>query len=219
MSLTGIPLIVLTGGLAVAALAVTVRTWSRGRVLTRTLVLICAELLVVATAGLIENRDQTFYPTWHDLVGGGTETETVAAAPSAPPPLDTRPPGDGIIVPAGYADRPGTAYPVIVVLCGRADVDAARAAARTIPDVITVALVPRTAADVTRMIDRLPHLARVTGQGRALVADRPHRALARRLQGADPGFAAVVTAAGGWDAALAKAADRLPAPLAAPLRP
>lgn len=220
MRLTGIPLILLAGGLAAGALTVTVRTWSRGgrrrRVVMRTVGLVCAELLVVTTAGLIVNRYQTFYPSWRDLTGGGTEA-VVAPAPAGP--RDDRRPGEGVVVPAGYAERPHVTFPVIVVLCRPADVEAVRAAARVVPDVVTVALTPREATDVTRLIGRLPRLARVTGHARALVADPPHRELARRLGEADLDVTTVVTATGGWDAALAEAADRLPAPLVAPPRP
>ncbi|MEV8509248.1 hypothetical protein AB0368_31050 [Actinoplanes sp. NPDC051475] len=221
MRLTGIPLILLAGGLAAGALTVTVRTWSRGglrrRVVMRTVGLVFAELLVVTTAGLIVNRYQAFYPSWRDLTGGGTEA-VVVVAPSDRP-RGERPPGEGIVVPVGYAERPHVTFPVIVVLCRPADVEAVRAAARVVPDVVTVAFTPREATEVTRLIGRLPRLARVTGHARALVADRPHRELARRLGEADLDVTTVVTATGGWDAALAEAADRLPAPLVAPLRP
>ncbi|MEV4640416.1 hypothetical protein AB0J80_24035 [Actinoplanes sp. NPDC049548] len=219
MSLTGIPLIVLAAGLSVVALVATVRTWSRGgrrrRVFTRTVALVCAEVLVVVTVGLIENRNQTFYPSWGDLAGDRTEKVAVVSSPAP----DDRRPGAGVVVPAGYAERPQVSFPVIVVLCRSAEVEEVRAAARQLPDVVTVALTPRTATDVDQLVDRLPRLARVAAHGRALVTDRPHRDLAQRLATADPALTTVVTAEHGWGAALAEAADRLPAPLVTPVRP
>ncbi|GAB2584996.1 hypothetical protein Aab01nite_53440 [Paractinoplanes abujensis] len=71
MSLISLPLILLTGAAAVTVSAATVRFWSRGgrrrRLITRTVGLLLADLLIVVTIGLVDNRVQTFYPSWGDL--------------------------------------------------------------------------------------------------------------------------------------------------------
>lgn len=236
MRLTGIPLILLAGVAAMAALVVTVRRWSRGgrrrRLITRTLGALAAQALLVLTVGLIVNRDQAFYPSWQALAGAEPAT-----APGAPPPPHpaTEPPGAeqrawrlarplDLITPPDYAARPGVTFPVIVVLCPAGQLAAVRAAARGTAEVVTAAVAPTratTAAALRDLAARLPRYARVTDHGWVLIADRGHRRLADDLRGADGRFAApAVTAEGpGWATVLTGAADELPAPLGTLPRP
>ncbi|BCJ53485.1 hypothetical protein Asp14428_49600 [Actinoplanes sp. NBRC 14428] len=173
------------------------------------------EVLLVLTVGLIVNRYQAFYPSWRDLAGA--RAEAVAAVPPSLAPA-AGPPGDDVVLPPGYAARAGVTFPVIVVLCGPAELAGVRELARRVPDVVTVALAPRTADDVTGMMAGLPRTVRVA-EAIALVTDASHRGLADRLHDTLPAVA-TVTAAGprGWETALGEAADRLPSPLAHPLR-
>jgi putative esterase len=71
--LTGLPLILLVAAATGLAAVVTWRRWAGSGVLGRTAGALSTQILFVATAGLIANRDQSFYPTWHSLsvpVGG-----------------------------------------------------------------------------------------------------------------------------------------------------
>ncbi|RZU54208.1 hypothetical protein EV385_6156 [Krasilnikovia cinnamomea] len=240
MRLTGIPLLVLAGAATLIAAAATVYAWPRGgrlrRVLTRTVGVVVVEALLVSTIFLGVNRDQSFYPSWDALAGGsGAGDATPAAAhPSEPPPVTGRfgpavrgwhlaePPT--VVTPAGYAARPGTTYPVIVVLTAAAHLAEARTAAQRTPGVVTVLLVPTALTSATALANlaaELRRAARAADQGWALVTDPPHQALAGQMRGADRHFGTAfgVVGAKGWAAALAAAAEQLPHPLASPLRP
>ncbi|GAB1640738.1 hypothetical protein [Krasilnikovia sp. MM14-A1259] len=241
MRLTGIPLILLAGTATLLAAAGTVFAWSRGgrlrRLLTRTVGLTLMEALLVATIGLAFNRDQSFYPSWDALTGGSGAPPSAAAVDT---PEGKPSPGTGqfapvaqawhlteqpaLITPAGYATRPDTTYPVIVVLSTPAHLADVRAAAQHLPGVVTVALTP-TAATSAALLAGLPaqlrKAARVTDHNWAVVADPQYRALGNQMRGADRRFGSAlgITGVKGWAAALSAAANDLPVPLALPLKP
>jgi hypothetical protein len=234
MSLTGIPLIVLSAVLTVLVAAATVFAWRRGgrwRLPARVAGLLALEILIGLTAGLIVNRNEGFYPSWQAL-GGGQDTTTVAPPPSGR--LDHTLDGGAalpwkpaaapqwrlagsplLIVPPGYAEHSDRAYPVIVVLTTADRVAAVRAQAAATADALTVVAVPTsgtTAAGLSTLPAMLAQDARATGTGWAIVADAAHTALARQWRVLAPSLFRTVTGT------LATAADRLPPPLTAPVR-
>jgi len=245
MSLTGLPAISLAGGLAVLAAGGTVRFWRRGgryRLPRRVAGLAVTELLVVVTIGLVANRVGDFYPSWAALTGDlGTVT-----TPAAPPPgrldgglataragLTWTPSGDldwrfaqpaVLVPPAGYELRSDREFPVMVVLATADEAAPIRALAGRMPDVVTLIVTPTaasSAAALATLPGRLAHDARVTRSGWAIVADTRFAKLAQGwLAGTADQFRGV-TVIDRRDAAatLASVAGRLPAPLAAPLRP
>jgi hypothetical protein len=228
MSLTGRPLILLTGVLTVLVVAATVRLWRTRRLPVRAIGLILVETLVVLTAGLIANRVAGFYPSWRALAGDlGTTTRT---DPQASGRLDTELAGtrDGLpwtpsaetatlIPPPGYGQLADRAFPVVVVLTTGAPAPRIRA----VPDVVTVVLtrVPET-ADLARLPGWLERDARVTSHDWAIVTDRRYAPLAAEWSRLAPGRfrTVVVVDARGPAAALDAAARQLPAPLAPPVR-
>jgi len=234
MSLTGIPLIVLSAVLTVLVAAGTVAAWRRGgrwRLPVRVAGLLALEILIGLTAGLIVNRNEGFYPSWQAL-GGGQDTTSVAPPPSGrldhalygSTALPWKPAGAPqwqlagsplLIVPPGYAEHSDRAYPVIVVLTSADRVAAVRTQAERTADALTVVAVPTrgtTAAALSTLPDMLERDARAAGTGWAIVADAAHTALARQWHNLAPARFRTVTGA------LATAADRLPPPLAAPVR-
>ncbi len=233
MSLTGIPLIVAVGAAALVALAATIFFWSRGdrrhRLRTRTLGAICVQVFLVATFALIENRDQTFFPSWSDLFKGGQSARIIPVASlqvaeQAAPDLhwlasreqqwQLRAPA-ALVLPADYASRANVAYSVVVVLCTPTHLAEVRKAAAHLTDTVTIAVSPKaTTGAWSGLTVDLPRHVRVTDHDWALVADDQHAALATRLGTTDPHFAtkpAKVTH--GWATTLKAAADQLPAPL------
>ncbi|WP_067499678.1 hypothetical protein [Actinoplanes sp. TFC3] len=227
MRLTGLPLIALAGSGALAALALTIRFWSRGgrrrRLLTRTTGVLCVQILAVAAVALAYNRAQTFYPSWSDLVAEGS-----AAAPPPPPPAAAGPADPAptslawagapvqVSAPAGYATRSPVRFPVIVVLGGPEHLP-------PVPDAVVVAVSPPAgtrASALAPVITGLQRRARVTEHGWVLLTDDRHQRLAKQLSaGSSFASAPVVVTGGRWEAALTEAADRLPAPLAKPVVP
>jgi enterochelin esterase-like enzyme len=83
VELTGLPLIVLVGGAGITALGATIFFWSGRGPVIRTAGASATQILLVTAAALVENRDQTFYPSWSDLVTG----EPAGGATTAGGPL------------------------------------------------------------------------------------------------------------------------------------
>lgn len=84
MSLTGLPLLVLSLTATVGALVLVVAGWRRlrrFRVPGRTLSIVLCEVLALASLGLAVNRWGDFYPSWTALLGG-VATRSLAHASS-----------------------------------------------------------------------------------------------------------------------------------------
>jgi hypothetical protein len=209
MRLTGLPLIITTAVLGLLVIAATVLLWSRfgrWRLLTRTLGVVLAEALVVATVGLIANRSEEFYPSWQALRG-----DTGTTSSTAPPPagrldallaggrstLPWRPASlaswhlattPTVLLPRDYRDRPSTTYPVVLVLAG-STAEASAAAAAHADGVVTVVATPTAATTVAalgRMGVALGEDVRVTGYGWGLVASSGSASLAAGLVDSAP---------------------------------
>ncbi|MCO8275991.1 hypothetical protein M1L60_35980 [Actinoplanes sp. TRM 88003] len=218
MTLTGWPLIALAAAATVAAVTVTVLTWPRGgrlRPVTRTAAVLLTESLVVVTVGLVVNRHEEFYPSWSALRG---DTGTVAVAERARVgSLDAhmrsarftwRPPGlaawrlagpPTVTLPHGYRERPGMAFPVVLLF---------DAPGRATADAVTVTLTPTagtTAAALRSLPGELGRALRVTAIGWDVLGDSPVAA-------------AFVAQAPAGLAVLNQPVDALPPALAAPLR-
>jgi lysyl-tRNA synthetase class 2 len=231
MTLTGVPLILLAAAATAAASAATARLWARGgrlRPLTRTLGVLLIEALVVTTAGLVVNRYQQFYPSWAAL-SGHTGTTTVTRATEAglldgrlpsgratavlwqPPDLPhwqlAGPPR--VVVPAGYRERPGDTFPVVLDLVPA--VPAAVTAALRTTDAVTVVAVPTAATTATALLTlpgELRRDVRVSDVGWDVAGAGAQAPLA----------AAFVRAAPAGLAAYDRGIDELPPALAAPMR-
>ena len=67
MSLTGLPLLLLSACATVLVTAATIRLWRRRRPAVRIAGVLLIEALVVLTAGLEVNRNEQFYPSWQAL--------------------------------------------------------------------------------------------------------------------------------------------------------
>ncbi|GIF13840.1 hypothetical protein [Actinoplanes teichomyceticus] len=223
MSLTGLPLILLTGTLAVLVAAATVRGWRRPAI--RIAGLILTEALIVAGAGLIANRSAGFYPSWRALGGAPDATVPTPVAPGrldgalggrgavlgwAPPEaagwrLAVRP---QLVIPPDYPARPERTFPVVVALVGAPDAASLRRTAASAPGVLTLILRPTAGTTATALAALPGALARdVRSAGAPAVLATPRWApLAAAWSGrpAVSGFAEAVRA--------------LPEPLAAPLR-
>lgn len=231
MTLTGTPLILLTAALAVAAGVTTAWLWPRGgrlRPVTRTLGVLLLEALVVATAGLVVNRHEQFYPSWAALFGH-TGTITVTRATEAGRLDQLLPAGQAVavrwqpaalpdwrlagpprvVVPAGYRERPGDTFPVMLDLT--ADAAGAVAAALRTPDTVTVVAVPTAATTATALLSLPAELrrdVRVSDTGWAVSGTGARAPLAAAFARAAPaGFARYGEVPG-----------QLPPPLAAPMR-
>ncbi|GAA2657130.1 hypothetical protein [Paractinoplanes durhamensis] len=227
MSLVGLPLILLTWALAIGAVAATVRGWrlaGRWRMPVRIVGLVVVEALVVAGAGLIVNRQDSFYPSWQAL-GGAASVVTVpstsagrldgtldshAAVTWSPPEaaawhLAAAP---QLIAPSDYAATPARTFPVILVLTTTTEAAEIRPAAGA----LTVALAPTADTTVAALADlsgRLARDARVTDR-LVILADGPWASLAAGWPGRPP------VIAGHTAADFERATRDLPAPLAAP---
>lgn len=233
MSLTGLPLILLTGCAVVVAAVATVRGWrlpGRKRITLRVAGLVAIEVLLVAEIGLVVNRQEDFYPSWRALTG----SETVVAAPSAAAgrldgELDAgstitwSPPEAAawrlaaaplLVTTPEYGRHSDRAFPVVLALTSAAGVPETRRRAASAAGLLTVILQPTgetTAAALAQIPALLGRDARV-GDGLALLADPQWAALAAAWPGRPP------VLAGHTAAAFDSAARTLPAPLAAPLR-
>ncbi|MEU4242098.1 hypothetical protein [Actinoplanes sp. NPDC026619] len=224
MSLTGLPLILLTWALAIAAVVATVRWWrpaGRSRVLVRVAGLVAIEVLVVAGVGLIVNREDSFYPSWQALGGGPNVVEVASArAGRLDDTLDSHgavawsPPAaeawhlagaPRLIVPAEYASQADRTFPIVVVLTAATDVPAAAGAVT----VVVHPSVETAASALSTLPESLGEDARVTGR-MAILADPEWMGLAHGWPGHPP------VIAGHAPAAFAQADRDLPAPLAAP---
>jgi hypothetical protein len=231
VSLTGLPLILLTGVLAAVAVAATVRGWrlsGRKRTPVRIAGLVAVEVLVVAGIGLVVNRHEGFYPSWQAL--GATETVVVPPAVTTGR-LDGTLDADGVVTwsppeaaawrlaaepllvaPPDYAKHPDRTFPVVVALTTAAGARETRRVAASATGVLTVVLVPTaasTAASLGTLRGRLGQDAR-TADGLVVLADPAWTPLASAWPGRPP------VMAGHTAAVFAAAARDLPAPLAAP---
>jgi hypothetical protein len=149
MSLTGVPLLVVTAALTLATAAATVRRWrhaGRANPVIRVLGLLMTEALVAASIGLAVNRSQQFYPSWDALMNraapvGAVERYTpghldgwlrarLGSDDTRPTVFPWHPPGwatwglteaPTVVVPAGYLQHPSWRYPVVVVTSGPHD--------------------------------------------------------------------------------------------------
>ncbi|MGX6607435.1 hypothetical protein ACWKSP_35715 [Micromonosporaceae bacterium Da 78-11] len=242
MNLTGIPLILLTGAIAVLAGGATVRFWSRGgrwRLPTRTASLLVVEVTVVLGVALVANRAEAFYPSWRALRGdtGADVVTTGHAAGRLDGSLATTQSGvlwraggapawhladpPVLIAPTGYDQRADLTFPVVLALVDADRSAPARTLAGALPDVVTVVLVPTgatTAAALTTLAAQLDRDTRVTGRGWAIVADPSHAGLARQLEALAPDRFTSLVVGSRLDTAFGTAVGRLAAPLAAPLR-
>ncbi|MFI5889963.1 hypothetical protein ACIA5D_07555 [Actinoplanes sp. NPDC051513] len=201
MSLTGLPLLVLAALTTAIAGTLTVWRWGRIRVGGRFAGVLLLEALTVVTAGLAVNRQEQLYPSWQALRGDtGTKVET-ARVPAGllddhlpPGPFAWRPPElaawrlaapPTVRLPAGYRDRPGVTFPVVLVF---------GATAPRTPSAVTVTVAPTshtTAPALRTLPTALRHDLRVTATGwdvvgggalgNAFVADR----VATRLRSPD----------------------------------
>jgi lysyl-tRNA synthetase class 2 len=234
VTLTGVPLILLATAATVATGAATARLWPRGgrlRPLTRTLGVLLLEALAVTTVGLVVNRQQQFYPSWAALAGH-TGTSTVTRATEAGRfdarlpdgratavlwrPADLRawrlagPPR--LVVPAGYRERPGDTFPVVLDLVPAVRaVPAAVAAALRATGAVTVVAVPTaatTAAALRTLPGELRRDVRVSDAGWYVAGTGAQAPLA----------AAFVRAAPAGLAASDRGTNQLPPALAAPMR-
>jgi hypothetical protein len=149
MSLTGVPLLVVTAALTLATAAVTAWQWRRaGRAgpVIRVLGLLTTEALLLAGIGLAVNRSQQFYPSWDALMSrssaaGAVERYTpghldgwlrarLGGDDGRPTAFPWRPPGwatwglteaPTVVVPAGYLQHSSWRYPVVVVVADPRD--------------------------------------------------------------------------------------------------
>ncbi|WP_051807297.1 hypothetical protein [Actinoplanes subtropicus] len=231
MSLTGLPLILLTGGLALVAAAATVRVWrwgGRKRIPLRVAGLVAIELLLVAEIGLVVNRQQNFYPSWSAL--GGSE-DVVAAPPAPPGRLDDEldaggtiawsPPGAAawrlaaaplLVTGPEYGKHRDRAFPVVLALTTPAGLAETRRRAASATGLLTLILQPTrgtTAASLAELPGLLRRDAR-TGDGLVLLTDPQWSSLAAGWPGRPP------VVAGHTATAFDSAARLLPAPLAPP---
>jgi enterochelin esterase-like enzyme len=124
MSLTGRPLLLVVGLLALAmpVLAVYGWRWHRLRLLRTVAFVACGQLLVSLAIGLEVNRRQDFFTSWDDLAGS---TERAHAAAVPPGTMDGRAaaraadaaPGHGVVLSMRLAGpRTGLALPAYVYL-------------------------------------------------------------------------------------------------------
>ncbi|WP_433363064.1 hypothetical protein ACQPZX_31440 [Actinoplanes sp. CA-142083] len=175
MSLTGLPLLVLSALATVAIGTLTVWLWARIGAGGRFAGVLLFEALIVLTAGLVVNRQEQFYPSWPAL-RGDTGTALITSRVHAgrlddhlpPGPFAWRPPElaawrlaapPTVRLPAGYQDRPDVTFPVVLVF--------GAAPART-KSAVTVTLAPTshtTATAVRTLPDALRHDLRVTATG------------------------------------------------------
>jgi len=208
VSLTGVPLILLAVLATVAAGFVTVWCWSRfgrQRMLVRTVGVLLSEALLVLSAGLIANRVDQFYPSWAALAGhtGAAATTVSRAAGRLDRTLHAggaeivpwQPSGAtswhlighaSLVVPAGYASRRTTTFPVVLDLAGP----------HSAGDTVTVHLSPSaktTAAALASLPAYLDRDVRVTTRGWAIVASMKDAVFAAELVKSAPGrFVALV---------------------------
>ncbi|WP_249997694.1 hypothetical protein [Actinoplanes sp. M2I2] len=224
MTLTGVPLILLTASATAAAGAAVGWVWPRGGRLqpfTRVAGVLVVEALVVLTAGLVVNRHEQFYPSWQALQGD-TGTATVADRRHAgllddrvrSDRLTWRPQGlaawrlarpPTVTLPPDYRERPGVAFPVVLAFAGPGGPGAPP---RRTPEAVTVTIAPTagtTAAALSSLPDRLSHDLRVTTAGWDVV-------------GRQPLAAAFVTGQPAGAAVLDQPVTALPPALTAPLR-
>ena len=219
MSLTGLPLLLLSAFVTVLVTAATILLWRRGRRPVRITVRIAGVLLieglVVFTAGLVVNRGEQFYPSWQALAGRtgtGTVTEPVSAgvldAHLPPGPFPWRPSGLSswhlagtpiVSLPVDYPERTAVTFPVVLAL---------GTPAPHLPDAITVSLTPTaktTAAALRTLPGELRHDLRVSEIGWDVVG------------GGKLGSAFIATQPAGLADRVTSPGD-LPPALAAPLR-
>ncbi|MCU7727424.1 hypothetical protein ODJ79_27140 [Actinoplanes sp. KI2] len=233
MSLTGLPLILLTGFLVLAAGAATVRFWrlpGRKRLPFRIAGLVAIEVLLVAEIGLVVNRQECFYPSWRVL--GGAENAVVAPAPPAGR-LDGELDADGtiawsppeaaawhlaaaplLVTASEYGAHADRAFPVVLALTSGPGVPETRRRAAAATGLVTLILQPTpgtTAPSLADLSELLRRDARV-GDGLVLLADPRWTSLAA----AWPGHPPVV--AGHAPADFDSAVRALPPSLAAPQR-
>jgi hypothetical protein len=233
VSLTGLPLILLTGLLALGAGAATVRGWrlpGRKRLPLRIAGLVAIEVLLIAEIGLVVNRQECFYPSWRAL--GGAENVVVAPAAAAGR-LDGELDADGtitwsppeaaawhlaaaplLVTASEYGAHADRAFPVVLALTTAADAPETRRRAASASGLMTLILQPTrgtTAPSLADLPDLLCRDARV-GNGLVLLADPQWAPLAAAWPGHPPVVAGHVPA--GFDSA----ARALPAPLAPPQR-
>ena len=176
MSLTGLPLLSLSGLLTVATAALLVWLWRRAWIAARVGGVLLLEALVVFTIGLEVNRSQQFYPSWQALAGD-TGTTSVTKQVHAglldehlpPGPFRWRPPGLAawhlagpplVTLPADYRDRPRVEFPVVLALGTRAP--------RT-DNAVTVTITPTARTTAAELLRTLPsdlrHDLRVSAVG------------------------------------------------------
>jgi lysyl-tRNA synthetase class 2 len=175
VSLTGLPLLVLSALATAVVGTLTVRLWGRIRIGGRFAGVLLLEALIVFTAGLVVNRQEQFYPSWQAL-RGDTGTTLITTGVRAgllddhlpAGPFGWRPPElaawhlaapPTVRLPAGYQQRPGVAFPVVLVFGAHAP--------RT-PSVVTVTLAPTshtTAPALRTLPGALRHDLRVTATG------------------------------------------------------
>ncbi|MEV8509759.1 hypothetical protein AB0368_33715 [Actinoplanes sp. NPDC051475] len=183
MSLTGIPVLVVTACVTGVVAAATVLRWRRpGRAtpVLRVLGLLLTEMLTLVSVGLVVNRTQQFYPTWQALFHRGSPADPpvrytagtldgwlgdrFAGRENLPSTFVWRPQGwthwslDGaptVTVPAGYLRHPEWRYPVVLVICRAQDGWSARVRPPAAPAVLIWA---RTAASTpsTTLTTTLP---------------------------------------------------------------
>ena len=179
MSLTGVPLLVLSAVFAVGAAVGLVLVWRRAGIAGRVAGVLLVEALTVVTAGLVVNRDEQFYPSWQAL-RGDTGTPVVTQRVTAgrlddrlpPGPIAWKPAGmtawrlagpPVVTLPADYRYRPGVTFPVVL---------AVGTAGPPTPEVVIVNIRPtaRTTASALRTLPgKLRHDLRVTTTGWAVV--------------------------------------------------
>jgi len=149
VSLTGLPLLLLSAFATVLVTAATIWFWRRRWLAARIAGVLLIEALVVFTVGLEVNRDQQFYPSWTALAGRtgtGTVTEPVHAgeldAHVPPGPFPWRPPGLSswrlsgtpiVSLPVDYPERTAVTFPVVLAI---------GTAAPHPPDAIVVSITP-----------------------------------------------------------------------------
>ena len=159
MSLAGPEIVLLGVAAVVAAAALLALLWDRTGRIARTALAAAGVLAVAATAALQVNRLTDTYPTWSVLAGtaaDGTPGTTATLNGSALVEVTVPGPASGltlpmyVYLPAAYADRPHTRFPVIEALHGypgsprtwldrlavRAHLDAEIRAGRMAPSVV-----------------------------------------------------------------------------------